>query len=474
VADRPQVVIVGAGFGGLAAAKRLENEDVDVTIVDRHNFHTFQPLLYQVATAGLNAADVGYAVRGLFRRQRHVRFRKDEVTGVDWDHHEIHLASEGPIPFDHLIVAAGSSTNYFGVDGAQEHAFPLYGLENAVLVRNHLLSLFEAADSDPGLVDDGVLNFVVVGGGPTGVEVSGALVELIEKVLEQDFHDLDVHRARVILVEQADRLLAPFSASSQHYARKTLVRRGVEVRLGTAVERVAADHVELSSGEVLRTRLVLWAAGVKAGRLADALGIELGRGGRIVVADDLSIPEHPEAFAIGDIADIDDGHGGRLPQLAQVALQGGIHAAEQLLGDRAGHARTPFRYHDKGIMATIGRRAAVAEIPAATWTGGRSRVLHGAVAWVAWLGLHLVYLLGVRNRISVLGNWAWNYLTWDRGPRIILRPEVLAHSPRVEPDARPPLDGPTSAAPRAATVPGAAASGESERGAAVTPDRGSG
>ena len=245
MADRPKVVVVGAGFGGLAAAKRLEGEGVDVTLIDRHNFHTFLPLLYQVATAGLNPADVGYVVRGVFRRQQHVVFRKDEVLSVDWDRQEVRLAAEGPIPFDHLIVAAGSSTNYFGVEGAREHAFPLYSLEDAIRVRNHLLSLFEAADSDPALIDEGVLNFVIVGGGPTGVEVSGALVELVEKVLEQDFHDLDVHRARVVLVEQAGQLLTPFSASSQRYARKTLVRRGVEVRLGTAVERIALDHVEL-------------------------------------------------------------------------------------------------------------------------------------------------------------------------------------------------------------------------------------
>jgi NADH dehydrogenase len=439
MADRPRVVVVGAGFGGLAAAKRLEREDVDVTVVDRHNFHTFLPLLYQVATAGLNAADVGYVVRGMFRREQQVCFRKDEVLGVDWEARTVSLASEGPVPFDHLVVAAGSSTNYFGVDGAREHAFPLYSLEDAIRVRNHLLSLFEAADSRPQLVDDGVLNFVVVGGGPTGVEVAGALVELIDKVLEQDFHDLDVHRARVVLVEQAERLLAPFSASSQRYARKTLVRRGVEVRLGTAVRRIAADHVELSSGEVMCTRLVLWAAGVRAGTLADRLDVTQGPGGRITVAADLSIEGHPEAFAIGDIADIDDGRGGRLPQLAQVAIQGGEHAAEQIRADRGGRARSPFRYRDKGTMATIGRRAAVAEIP----RPGRSpRVLHGAVAWTAWLGLHLVYLVGVRNRVSVFTNWAWNYLTGDRGPRLILRPEVLPHSPRVEPDARPPSHGP--------------------------------
>lgn len=436
---------MGAGFGGLAAAKRLEREDIDVTIVDRHNFHTFQPLLYQVATSGLNPADVGYAVRGLFRRQQQVRFRKDEVLAVDWARDEVHLADEGPIPFDHLIVAAGSATNYFGIEGAREHAFPLYRMEDAIRVRNHLLSLFEAADSNPELVDDGVLNFVVVGGGPTGVEIAGALVELIDKVLEQDFHDLDVSRARVVLVERMDHLLAPFSVRSQRYARTTLTKRGVEVRLGTAVERITADHVELSTGEVIRSRLVLWAAGVKAGGLAGRLGVAQGRGGRIRVEADLSIAAHPEAFAIGDVADIDDGHGGRLPQLAQVAIQGGIHAAEQILADRAGRLRTGFRYHDKGTMATIGRRAAVAEIPAASWTVGRSRTLRGGIAWLAWLGLHLVYLLGVRNRVSVFLNWAWNYLTWDRGPRLILRPEVLPQSPRIEPDARPAADGPRAA-----------------------------
>jgi NADH dehydrogenase len=282
------VVVVGAGFGGLAAAKRLEKAPVEVTIVDRHNFHTFLPLLYQVATAGLNPADVGYVVRGLFRRERQVLFRKAAVEGVDWDAGEVRVTGEPPIPFDHLVVAAGSTTNYFSVDGAEEHAFPMYTMEDAIRVRNHMLALFEAADGDPALVDQGALNFVVVGGGPTGVEVAGALVELFDKVLEQDFHDLDVHRARVILVEQADQLLTPFSGRSQRYARRTLTRRGVEVRLGTAVRRIAVDRVELSSGEVIPTRLVLWAAGVKASPLAAALGVEQGRGGRVVVESDLS------------------------------------------------------------------------------------------------------------------------------------------------------------------------------------------
>src|SRR6478736_6681652 len=215
MAARPHVVVIGAGFGGLAAAKRLEREAVDVTLIDRHNYHSFQPLLYQVATAGLNPADVGYAVRGLFRRQQRVFFRKGQVVGVDWAAEQVRLRDEPPLDFDHLIIAAGSSTNYFGVPGADEYAFPLYGLEDAVRVRNHLLSLFEAAEARPELIDDGALNLVIVGGGPTGVEVAGAMAELVEKVLRQDFHDMDVHRARVVLVEQASHLLAPFSPKSQ-------------------------------------------------------------------------------------------------------------------------------------------------------------------------------------------------------------------------------------------------------------------
>ncbi len=264
MAERPHVVIIGAGFGGLNAAKRLEKAAVDVTLIDRHNYHTFQPLLYQVATAGLNSADVGYAVRGLFRRQRRVFFRKANVIGVDWATQRVLLEYEEPIGFDYLVVAAGSTTNYFGIDGADDFAFPLYTLEDAVRLRNHLLSLYEAADSVPALVDDGVLNFVVVGGGPTGVEVAGAMSELVAKVLLQDFHDLDVHRTRVMLIEQAPELLGAFSEHSRRYARRTLEARGVEVRTGLAVKRVAADEIELDTGEVIHTRCLVWAAGVRA------------------------------------------------------------------------------------------------------------------------------------------------------------------------------------------------------------------
>jgi NADH dehydrogenase len=413
--DRPRVVIIGAGFGGLAAARELEGDDVEVTIVDRNNFHTFQPLLYQVATAGLNVADVAYPVRSVFQRRQHVAFRQDTVAGVDWEERHVLLAHGGSLPFDHLVVAAGSATNYFGTPGAEAHAFPLYSLEQAAALRNHVLRRFEAADADPAHRVDGSLTFVVVGGGPTGVEVAGALAELIDKVLARDFHTMDARQARVILVEATDRLLAPFTVRSQGFARRVLSWRGVDVRLGAQVAEVRAHEVVLASGEVIPTHTLIWAAGVQANPLAAALGVETGRGGRIAVEPDLQITGHPDAYAIGDIADIpaDRGaDGARLPQVAQVAMQGGAHAARQIRHRLAGRVTEPFRYGDKGIMATIGRRAAVAEFPFGL-------TLTGMVAWVAWLGLHIVYLMGMRNRASVFLNWAWNYFTWDRGPRLI-------------------------------------------------------
>ena len=404
----PEVAIIGAGFGGLAAAKAFNRTGFHVTIVDRHNFHTFQPLLYQVATAGLNAADAAYAVRGIFQRQHNVSFRQATVTGVDWGDGALVL-DDGRLDFDHLIVAAGATANYFGIEGAAEHGFPLYALTDALALRNHVLRRFEAADADPTLVDDGALTFVVVGGGPTGVEVAGALAELFAMVLRKDFRSLDVNRARVVLVEMADTLLQPFSAPSQQHAAERLRVMGVDVRLGEAVTKVTSTRVLLRSGEVLNAHTMVWAAGVRANPLADTLGVPTTRGGRIEVGRDLRIPGHDNAYAIGDIAAIPDRDGGVLPMLAPVAMQSGRHAARDIACGR----RTPFRYVDKGTMATIGRRAAVAELPL------RVR-LSGTPAWVAWLALHLVTLVGFRNRVSVFLNWAWNYVTWDRGPRLIV------------------------------------------------------
>ncbi len=417
VNGRTRVVVVGAGFGGLAVAQRLEDAPVDVTLVDRNNFHTFQPLLYQVATSGLNPADVAYPVRGIFQRQANVRFRRAAVTGVDWEAGTVAVTRGEAIPFDRLVVAAGTTVNDFGMPGVEEHGFPLYVLPDAVRLRNHILGRFEAADSDPSVVDDGGLTFVVVGGGPTGVEVAGALAELIDKVLDRDFRGsrVDVRRAHVVLVEMVDSLLPPFHPSSQRHARTTLLKRGVEVRTGTSVAEVTATRVRLEGGDEIPCHTLVWAAGVKAVGLAGALGVPTGKGGRISVEPDLRVPGHPEAFVIGDMAVIDDGEGGSLPGVAQVAMQGGAHVADlitrELVGE--GDAHEPFHYVDKGSMATIGRRSAVAELP----MGLR---LSGTLAWLSWLGLHLVYLMGFRNRVSVFVNWAWNYLTWDRGARLIL------------------------------------------------------
>lgn len=427
------MVILGVGFGGMNAARALENEDVEVTVIDQHNYHTFLPLLYQVATSGLNPADVAYPARGLFRRRRRVLFRQGTVAGVNWDTREVELEAEDPIGFDHLIIGVGARANYFGVPGAAEHTFPLYSMPDALRVRNHLLALFEAADARNDLIRAGILNIVVVGGGPTGIEIAGAIAELITDVLEADFHDLNVRRARVILVEQGHSLLPSFDRDLQRYAVEELRSKGVEVRLSTAVREVGKDYVVLGeAGDYIPTRMVVWGAGNRACGLADELGVQQGPGGRIVTNPDCSIPGKPDAYAVGDVAAIPDGDGGFMPGLAQVAIQSGRHAAAQIMKTIRGEPHTVLRYQDKGMMATIGRRAAVAQLTNGT-------LLTGYPAWSAWLGLHLVYLVGMRNRVSVSLNWAWSYLTWDRGPRLILQ------TPHFDPPRRdgpyvPPID----------------------------------
>jgi NADH dehydrogenase len=409
----PKVVVVGAGFGGLEVARHLKGVPVEVTLVDQHNFHTFQPLLYQVATAGLNAADVAHPVRGLFHGQRNVRFRQGRVTGVDWAARTVSVDGQPPLAFDHLVVAGGASVTWFGTPGAAEHGFPLYTLEDATRLRNHVVGRFEAADTDPGELDRGGLTFVVVGGGPTGVEMAGALAELFAMVFRKDYPSLDVSRARIVLVEMQDHLLHPFGPQSRRHALDTLRSRGVDVRLGAQVASVGPDRVTFADGEVLPCQTLVWAAGVQANPLAATLGLPQDRGGRIVVGADLQVTGQAGVWAVGDIAASRDRRGDLLPQLAPVAMQGGRHVARQIARLFEGRPTEPFRYRDKGTMATIGRRAAVAELP------GRIR-LRGGLAWLAWLGLHLVFLVGKRNRASVLLNWAWNYLTWDRGPRLSL------------------------------------------------------
>ena len=415
--ERHRVVVIGAGFGGLAVTRGLRDQPVDVVLVEANNFHTFQPLLYQVATAGLDADDIGHSVRGIFRRQHNASVRMARVVGADLDARVLQLDRGGPLTYDHLVIAAGAVTATFGVPGVAAHAFPLKSIDEALRLRSHILDRFEAASIQPELVDDGALNVVVCGGGPTGVEMAGALMELFTKVFAKDFPTLDVRRARVVLVEAGERLLPPFHPQSSERARRTLSRRGVEVVLGTGVARVEPTRVELGDGRVVHAHTVVWAAGVTANPLAEALGLERTRGGRIVVGDDLSVPGRPEVFAIGDIAAGHQPAGGDvgpalLPQVAQPAIQGGHHVAAQIGNRLTGRPTEPFRYHDKGSMATIGRHDAVAEFP----NGMR---LRGPLGWLSWLGLHIVYLMGFRNRANVLVNWAWNYLTYDRGARLL-------------------------------------------------------
>jgi NADH dehydrogenase len=406
------VAIVGAGFGGLGVAEQLGHVPVEVTLIDRHNYHTFQPLLYQVATSLLNAEDVGAPVRSMFRHQDNVTFRMTTVTGVDAAGQKIQLDDGRQISYDYLVLAGGATVNYFNTPGAAEHAFPLYTLTNAVKLRNRILERFEAADRDPTLIEDGALNFVIVGAGPTGVETAGALSDLFYNLLPRDYHDLATEKARVILVEMGKEVLAPFKDNLRAYAKQELERRRVELRLEQAVAEIGRTFVRLKSGEEIKAHTLIWAAGVRANPLADMLGSPQGRGGRIKLNPDLSVPDHPEIFVVGDMGEVAS-DGKVLPQLGSVAMQSGEHLGRQIARRLQGEPGQPFKYWDKGFMATIGRGSAVVEFP-------NKRTLDGPLAYFAWLGVHLALLSGIRNRIETLWNWGWSALTHDRAARIII------------------------------------------------------
>jgi NADH:ubiquinone reductase (H+-translocating) len=433
----PHVVVVGGGFAGLAAVKTLAKvkPPVRVTLLEQHNYHLFQPLLYQLATGLVQPADIAHPVRGIVRRFRRTSVRMATVSGVDFEAREVVTEEGRRFGYDYLILAAGATTATFGIPGVAEHSFPLKGMPDALRLRAHLLRQFELAENDPGEIDKGALTVVVVGGGPTGVEMAGALHELFKHVLVHDFPDLDINQAKVVLLEATDHLLAPFHPSSRKHALDILKKRGVEVRLGQAMEHATPTEVKLKDGPTIRTRTLVWGAGVRANPLADVLGLEQARGGRIVVGEDLSVPGRPEVFVVGDLAAAGDGKGGLLPQVAQPAIQEAKHAAGQVQHTLQGTPRTGFEYKDKGIMATIGRNAAVTELP----SGARFK---GVLAWYMWLGLHLAYIIGFRSRIAVLVNWIWSYLTYDRHARIIVA---------VEPARR---RAPEASRPPAATPPG--------------------
>jgi NADH dehydrogenase len=413
-ADRAHVVVIGAGFGGTRVIRALRDADVRVTLIDRHNFHTFQPLLYQVATAGLDVGDVTFPVRTLLRRHRDASFVMGTVTGVDLGARTVTVDESRPISYDFLVVAAGSVSHSFGIDGVEAHSLPLKDVDDAVRLRNRLISNLEEASRAVGRGDERPqLGIVVVGGGPTGVETAGGMRELLDKVLAKDYPELDLDRLPITVVEAAPRLLGAFDPRSSASAERALAGRGIDVRLGAAVDHIEDGTVVLRDGSRLEGGLIVWAAGVAASPLARMVGTELVRG-RLQVEPNLSLPGHPDVFAIGDIAAAPGPDGAPLAQVAQPAIQAGRHVAGEILAALAGRPSTDFLYRDKGSMATIGRNQAVVEFP-------NGRRFHGFVGWVLWLGLHILYLMGFRNRASTLVNWSWNYLTYDRGARVLAR-----------------------------------------------------
>ncbi len=398
---RTRVVIVGGGFAGVACAKLLAGEDrVRVTLIDQNGYHQFQPLLYQVATAELAPADMAFDHRDLFRNLPSVELRHAQVAAADAGRLRVILADGEPIDGDVLVLAAGAQPSFFHTPGAREAAYPLYSLDDALRVRDRVLELFADAAAKPELVDEGALTFVVAGGGATGVEFAGALAELVHDVMPHRYPRLASAGARVILVDPGHGVLAPFTAESHAYAAAQLQRRGVELRLGTAVAEVADDHVVLSDGSTVATGLVVWGGGEQAAPVAGQLGLGQGRGGRIDVQPDLSVPGHRQVFAVGDAANIPAGDESALPQLGSVAQQSGAWAARNILGDIDGTGRQPFHYRDKGIMAMIGRRAAVAEI------GPHRHELHGRLAFAAWLGVHAELLANAGAELNAFVAWA--------------------------------------------------------------------
>jgi NADH:ubiquinone reductase (H+-translocating) len=395
-----KVVIVGGGFAGVGCAKRLAGEQgVEVTLIDKMGYHQFQPLLYQVATAELTRHDMSFDLEHIFRSAQNVTVRTAEVVSCDPKAHSATLADGTVIAGDVLVVAAGATPNFFHTEGADTHAFPLYSLEDALRVRRRVLELFEEASKEPPEKAADKLTFVVIGAGPTGVETAGALSELIYDVMPHRYQHLAVSAAKVILVDLGHAVLGPFSAESHDYAAKQLHRRQVEVRLGISATEIGPEHVTLSDGTIVPTRLVVWGGGIMGSPLVGHSGLPAGRGGRITVNPDLTVPGFPGVYALGDVANIPDGDE-ILPQLGSVAQQSGRWAAENILGDVEGMGRTPFQYKDKGIMAMIGRKAAVAEI------GPHRHEMHGRVAFAAWLGVHAQLLANMDAELKAFFAWA--------------------------------------------------------------------
>ncbi|MEN3377417.1 MAG: hypothetical protein V7604_2772 [Hyphomicrobiales bacterium] len=406
----PRVVIVGAGFGGLAAAKALSSKPFDVTVIDQHNYHLFQPLLYQVATAGLSPAEIASPIRSILSRKRNVNVMLGKVSGVDIVRREV-IAEGRRIPYDKLILATGAQHAYFGHDDWSAFAPGLKTIDDAIYIRRRILLAFEKAETEPDAAERArLLNFIVVGGGPTGVEMAGAIAELAKRALAADFRAIDPRSARIILVEAAPRLLTPFDPSLSQAAKTSLEQLGVEVRLGAPVTALDAQGVSIGT-ERIEARTVIWGAGVMASPAGRWIGAQTDRAGRVKVSPDLSVPGHLEIFVIGDTALAIPEDGIPFPGLAPVATQQGQYVAKLLIARQKGKSVAPFRYSDAGSLSAIGRSRAVVQI-------GRLK-FSGFFAWLLWSTLHIYFLIGFRNRLVVATNWLWNYVTFQRGTRLI-------------------------------------------------------
>jgi NADH:ubiquinone reductase (H+-translocating) len=420
--DGPRVVIVGSGFGGLYCARGLRRAPVRVTVIDRRNFHLFQPLLYQVATASLSPADIASPIRNVLRRQRNAQVWLGEVSDVDLAGRAVLLADGARVPYDYLVLATGATHAYFGREEWAPLAPGLKTIEDATEIRRRFLLAFEGAEreTDPA-ARRRLLTFVIVGAGPTGVELAGAMAEIARQVMPAEFRSVDTTATRILLVEGLDRVLPTYPPDLSAKALQQLGRLGVEVRLESRVTEITAAAVHIG-GELIEAGNVFWAAGVAASPLGAALGAEVDRAGRVVVEPDCSVPGHPEVFVVGDLAAARLTDGTPVPGVAQGAIQMGRHAARQIVADLSGEARAPFEYRDRGDLATIGRAAAVARL--------RTMKLSGFPAWLIWVVVHIMYLIGFRNRLLVMLQWAWAYLTYQRGIRLITG------------DSRPPVGQP--------------------------------
>ena len=410
---RPHVVIVGAGFGGLQAARKLASAPVRITLIDRQNYHLFQPLLYQIAIAGLTPAQIAYPLRTIFRKQKNLTFQMGEVNEVNLVERYVKLDGS-VIAYDYLILAAGGQTNFFGLESVERNGFDLKNVESAVQTRNHLLSTFERAsreaDADKRRA---LLTFVVVGAGPTGVETAGALAELIRHVMSKEYPAIDMNESRVLLLEAGPTVMPAYPGELRQSTLRLLTGKRVEVMLNAKLTEYNGEQVTLADGTIIPAQTLIWTAGVKAAGLASRLGVRQAGAGRVVTESTLQLPGHPEVFVIGDMAYVENGNGQPLPMLSTVALQQADVTAGNIRRAIAHQPPLPFHYKDPGLLATIGRNAAVARIWGLSFSG--------FIAWVIWVFLHIYRLIGFRNRIVVLINWAWDYIFYDTQVRLITK-----------------------------------------------------